>query len=223
MGFGKPQLTFPEFVELVFSSRGASTKRFGRVHGLRKLTDIIIMDLEKDIGKAGRNAAVAGICDILKLEKPSSEKIQEGIDVALGYKVKTRTKRDEMTPKEKTRTPRYYALLPEMQVEKALEKILGSSDDTYTFWMHLKQNDRITKRPHVTLVHEKSLPEQIELWERSAALHQMNVPPMFELKLGSVVWDERVMAISVDDVKFVEEKSNPMRLKRVQSSSANVG
>ncbi|ESK94190.1 rna ligase [Moniliophthora roreri MCA 2997] len=173
-----------------------------------EVDDIIDMDLEEDLGKAVQRA-VDGICDILKLDKPSSDKIQEGIDVALGYKVKTRTKRDETTPKEKTRSPRYYALLPEIQVEKVLEKTLGSSDDTHALWTHLKENDRITKRSHVTLVHEKSLPGQIELWERSAALHQMNVPPMFELKLGSVVWNERIMAISVDDVKFVEEESNP--------------
>ncbi|KAK7034072.1 tRNA ligase [Paramarasmius palmivorus] len=172
-----------------------------------EVDEIIDMDLEEDIEKALQHA-IDGICAILNLEKPSPEKVQEGIDIALGYKVKTKTKRDEMTPKEKVRDPRYYALLPEVKLKEVLDEALGDSKET-AFWEHLKQNDRITKRPHITLVHEKNIPQMVELWERCTALHRMNVPPIFELKLGSVVWNDRIMAISVDDVKFVKEETNP--------------
>ncbi|KAL0581130.1 tRNA ligase [Marasmius crinis-equi] len=170
-----------------------------------EVDDIIDMDFEEDFSTSLQRA-ITGICETLKLKKPTPEKVKEGLDVALGYKAKTRTTKDEMTSKTKTKDPRYFALLPEVKVDDLIHKVLGE-DDTYTLWKHLYSTSRVTQRPHVTLVHQKGLPGEIELWERCMEIHGLESPPVFELRLGNVVWNDRVMAICVDDIKLEAEAS----------------
>ncbi|KAF9265691.1 hypothetical protein L218DRAFT_155694 [Marasmius fiardii PR-910] len=164
-----------------------------------EVDNIIDMDLEDDF-EVSLNRAIDGICDVLKLEKPTPEKVAEGIEAALGYKARTKTTKDE-TPKTKAKEPRYFAILPEIEVDEVLKENLGD-DDSYTLWMHLKKTNRVTQRPHITLVHKKSLPSEIELWERCTELHALEQPPVFEFELSNVVWNERIMAICVDKVKL---------------------
>ncbi|KAG7092787.1 hypothetical protein E1B28_009109 [Marasmius oreades] len=164
-----------------------------------EVDNIIDMDLEDDF-ETSLQRAVDGICDVLKLRKPTPENIREGIDAALNYKARTKTKKDE-APKAKVKEPRYFALLPEIKVDELLNTVLGDND-SYTLWMHLKRTGRVTQRPHITLVHKKSLPGEIELWERCAELHKLEQPPVFEFELSDVVWDDRVMALRVGNIKL---------------------
>ncbi|KAL0061488.1 tRNA ligase [Marasmius tenuissimus] len=170
-----------------------------------EVDNIIDMDLEQDFPTALQHA-IDGICGVLKLEKPSQEKTQEGMDVALGYKATTKTTQDEASSKAKAREPRYFALLPEVRLDVLLGEVLAD-ESSCTLWTHLRQNDRLTSRPHITLVHKKSLPDEIELWERCMELHGMELPPVFEFQLGNVVWNDRVMALCVEELKLVEDST----------------
>ncbi|KAK0212522.1 RNA ligase [Desarmillaria ectypa] len=160
----------------------------------------INMEIEDTMEQAVARA-VEGCVKVLGLEQPSQEKINEGLQVALGYEPKS-SKSDTKKAEEKKQPPiRYFGLVAEVSLPEALESKL--SDDT--FWTQLKAGGRVAKRPHVTIVHQKSLPGETALWERCMTLHQLGVPPAFELKLGSIIWNERIMAVSVDDLKVVDE------------------
>ena len=44
-------------------------------------------------------------------------------------------------------------------------------------------------------------------------LHGMELPPVFEFRLGNVLWNDRVMAICVDDIKLVGESTQDGKQK----------
>ena len=69
------------------------------------------------------------------------------------------------------------------------------------FWDALKKDKRITRQPHVTIVHRKELPDELTLWERCSALYALPTPPLFRAHLGHVVADERVMAVTVEELR----------------------
>ncbi|KAJ4466316.1 RNA ligase-domain-containing protein [Lentinula aciculospora] len=166
--------------------------------------DVIVdMDLEADFLSAV-NRAVDGICKELELPKPSPEKIAQGIEKATGYRPATK-KDDDSKQKQKEKDPRYFGILPEINLERELSKVFGETSTSYTMWMHLKQNKRISQRPHITVIHKNSLPGEIELWERCMDLHMSENPPMFEFKLKNVVWNDRVMAVVISDFRVVSE------------------
>ncbi|KAG7449651.1 uncharacterized protein BT62DRAFT_985206 [Guyanagaster necrorhizus] len=163
----------------------------------------INMELEDTMEQAVARA-VEGCVKALGLEQPSQEKIDEGLQVALGYEpksTKSGTKKAENKKPPKTSPIRYFGLVTEVSLPEVLESKLSND----TFWTQLKASGRVIKRPHVTIVHQKALPGETALWERCMALHQLGMPPTFELKLGSTVWNDRIMAISVDDLKLVDE------------------
>jgi len=72
------------------------------------------------------------------------------------------------------------------------------SEESNAFWEKLRSGDRVEKRPHVTVTHRNNLPGESELWDQCVLLQQTDPPPLFRMKFGSVVWNDRVMAISVD-------------------------
>ncbi|KIK53778.1 hypothetical protein GYMLUDRAFT_178440 [Collybiopsis luxurians FD-317 M1] len=169
-----------------------------------EVDDIVEMELEEDLESAVRRA-VDGVCRVLGVERPEEGRVEEGIKKALGYEVKDKDKEEDekgKKAKKKDAAPRYFGILPEVNLEEVLGNVF-TEGESYSMWMHLKQMKRIAKRPHVTVVHSKSLPGEIELWERCMEVHAAVDPPMFELTLGSVVWDERVMAVTVDEMRVV--------------------
>ncbi|THH20338.1 hypothetical protein EW146_g1028 [Bondarzewia mesenterica] len=187
--------------------------------GENEVDDIIDMDLSEPLEDAVERA-VNGIVDVLKLEKPSRESIGMALGAARAYSPATRgsikddkSKRKEMggqgkaEGKEKTkaaRPPRYYGLLAEVDLKDLLAgKLVGGEGvpkEATQFWEVLNKSDRVAPRPHVTIVHEKSLPDEIDLWQRCESLHQLAKPPLFKFKLGHVLTDGRVMAVTVEDL-----------------------
>lgn len=102
--------------------------------------------------------------------------------------------------------PRYFGLLPEVDLIDVIGKQMENASDVpengKAFWNALVAGHRATVRPHITIVHSKSLPDAIELWERCSQLHKMALPPSFAFTLGHLVWNKRIMAIAVDDFEL---------------------
>jgi tRNA ligase len=73
------------------------------------------------------------------------------------------------------------------------------------FWDELRNNGRVTRRPHVTLVHSKGLPQEQPLWDRCSTLHLAGTPPSIIFRLGDIVCNERIMAVTVDDLRISPE------------------
>ncbi|KAF8799415.1 hypothetical protein BYT27DRAFT_7217725 [Phlegmacium glaucopus] len=84
-------------------------------------------------------------------------------------------------PKEKKFDVRYYGLLPEVDLEELLDPVLANESKAFKFWMKLKTDNRVTKRPHVTIN------------------TNYGIDALLKGKLSNVVWDGHVMAITVED------------------------
>ncbi|OAX33523.1 hypothetical protein K503DRAFT_804308 [Rhizopogon vinicolor AM-OR11-026] len=164
----------------------------------------IEMNLEDDLEQAVKRA-VAGCVSILGLRQPSAEEIDEAVLKARNYAPQTK-KPDNKKSKKKDEqpTPRYFGLLPEVDLHAVIEKRMEEAEAKggKAFWNALVTENRVTQRPHVTFVHKNSLPGAVELWERCAKLHSMVSPPFFTFALGHLVWNERVLAVTVDDFEL---------------------
>ncbi|KAH6902658.1 RNA ligase-domain-containing protein [Coprinopsis sp. MPI-PUGE-AT-0042] len=112
---------------------------------------------------------------------------------------------------------RYFALLPEFDVttlmDSEVEKLVQKAGDSGTngklaklveMWDKLKSGKRVTKRPHVTIVHRNSIAQNAEavrtLWDRCATVNEMLVPPVFEGTLKHIVWSEKAMVVTFEEV-----------------------
>ena len=145
---------------------------------------IVDMDMEEGLEEAVRRA-VDGVVRVVGVERPVEEKIKEALDVVKGYKPAVKQP-DESAKKGKTSGARYYGLLPELDLEKVLDELLEQADGggaqarAKEAFELLKKGGRVTKRPHVTVVHSKSLPEEKNLWDECAKLNGLGEPPLFK-------------------------------------------
>ena len=165
------------------------------------------MDVEEGLEEAVRRA-VDGVVRVVGMKRPGEEKIKEALDVVKGYKP-TVKKPDEPAKKDKTGGARYYGLLPELDLEEVLEERLkggGAHAKAKEVFESLKKGGRVTKRPHVTVVHSKSLPGEKTLWDDCAKLNGLEEPPLFKGRLRNLVWNDRVMALTVDDLDVDGER-----------------
>ena len=178
-----------------------------------EVDDVIEMELEESIEDALARA-VNGVVDVLGLEKPTGEQMGEALRKAIEYQNSVKQEIGESPKgkkkegsKEKAVAPRYYAILPEVDLEAVVGGILsaeGTSEDAKKIWELLKGKKRFTARPHVTITHMKSKETELALWNASAQLLKEGTPPMFDLEFGHLVWNDRVMALTVENLSVKE-------------------
>ncbi|KAF7360654.1 tRNA ligase [Mycena venus] len=152
----------------------------------------LVDGLDEAVGRA-----VDACVRVLGLPPPTPATVETALARARGYEPKAKRPDPPPGKNAKVKEPRYFALLPEVALE----------------W------GRVAKRPHVTLVHENALKasdrdadapaiaEAQEFWARCKGLDEMSTgrPPLFRFRLGHVVWNERIMAVTVDGVELAEE------------------
>lgn len=134
---------------------------------------------------------------------------------------------------------RYYGILPEVDlvklVESTLESMEGSEktdvrESLESMWSLLKSGNRQTKRPHVTLVHKNQLKDASiegganakELWEACAEVYEMEGSPIFEGRFGSLVWNERVLAATFEDLNLPAPPSLGDGLEEIEQGLENL-
>ncbi|KAG8799950.1 hypothetical protein FRC16_004045 [Serendipita sp. 398] len=188
-----------------------------------EVDEVIEMEVEEDMENAlGR--AVNGIVELLGLEAPSDEKMGEALRVAREYQPDTKKQLRQTEKKEnkkgesqevgpskkkkKTVQPRYYALLPEIDLREFMGNVLNSDvmmpDSASDLWDHLKGQSRLPSVPHITIVHLKTREGENDAWSACETLIQ-GPQPLFEFKIGHIVWNDRVMALTVERLSFVVE------------------
>lgn len=166
-----------------------------------EVDEVIEMSLD-DTPEQALRRAVDGCVRILGLEMPSEEKIKEALDVAAQYKVKIRnneTKHD----KGKTKAPRYFGILPEISLSKLLREQLArdrAPESAVKFFEQLQADNRLTARPHITVVHSNNKDTEKDLWEACMSMQTLEQPPVFSFRLSNLLWNDRVMAITVDNL-----------------------
>ncbi|KAI0088924.1 RNA ligase-domain-containing protein [Irpex rosettiformis] len=179
-----------------------------------EVDESIEMDVEESLEDALARAVDACV-RILGVRKPSVEEIGEALAVARGYKPSTTKKIDAEGAKEtgkKPKPPRYYALLPEVDLEGLLDKYMLNDEVSAAgkdLYRRLLDGKRVAARPHITLVHEKGLPGDQALWDRCQDIVALANPPVFAFKLGDVVWNNRVMALTVTNISVNKDDQDP--------------
>jgi len=170
---------------------------------------VIEMDISEDLEHA-LDRAVDGCVRILGLEKPDQEKVGLALAAARAYEP-TKNKEDKKQKekeKRKEKPPRYYGFVPEVDLLELLNPVFSAPGDAEAadgkqFFADLKKSGRVTKKPHVTIVHSKALDLEWAkpLWDRCSDLYLSSTPSTFRFSMGSVVWNDRVMAVTVDEVE----------------------
>lgn len=125
-------------------------------------------------------AAIDRLIELLpSLERPHEASIDEALEWVGSYDPTLHVKKEaEGRP---TTPPRYFALAPEIDVVATARKalltnvgVLGHLSsavvDPVAFLDQLIANDRITSKPHITLVHEKTVAEE------SIRLNPVSIP-----------------------------------------------
>jgi tRNA ligase len=176
--------------------------------------------IEVKVDDAPREAIrkiVDGFVGLLGVQRPSDEAIDQALKAAEGYKVTT----PYHAPAKISKAVRYFGLAPEIDITALVDEgIAGMSkdlvDSAKTFFEDLKVQKRVAAKPHVTLAHEKNVeaekdaaggdaaatapgPQEM-LWNTCKALAESKVPQMFNFNLTHLVWDDRVMALVLDDL-----------------------
>ena len=105
---------------------------------------------------------------------------------------------------KKDKTPPFCGFLPEVDLKALLDPIFStrSPEEGKAFWEYLLSRKSVTNRPHITIVRKNSLPVRQGIWDRCTAVNHSIKPPSFKLKLGHIVWDKRVMALTVEDIEL---------------------
>ncbi|KAI0366072.1 hypothetical protein BV20DRAFT_1097607 [Pilatotrama ljubarskyi] len=173
---------------------------------------VVTMDVEENLEDA-LTRAVDACVKYLGVEKPDQEKMGQALAVARGYEParkgnKAKPKEDKAAQGQgKTKAPpapRYFGILAEVDLESVVGPAIAAAEDVppqhKKFWSELTTAGRVAKRPHVTIVHSKSLPAEQALWDKCTALDALARPPLLSFRLGHVVWNERVMAATVSDL-----------------------
>lgn len=153
------------------------------------------MDYEESLEDA-LTRAVDACVRILGVPKPDQEKMSLALAAAKGY---TPTIKRPDDKKPKVVAARYFGLLAEVDLKDVLGQHMADSDGNM-FWTNLVKEKRVASRPHVTVTHENTREHEEELWARCTHLHALLNAPLFKFRLGHVVWNERVMAVTVEDL-----------------------
>jgi len=176
--------------------------------------ETIEMDISEDLEQTLARA-IDGVVRVLGLPRPDLERVGVALAKARAYKpTLTDTKQAKQAAAKAHAKPRYFGLLPEVDLVDALDAQISCHHERgmplRDFWEALKAPEgahgRITRTPHVTIVHSKEqqqqdrVPESVMLWERCTALHALSAPPIFRARLGHVVANERIMAATVEDL-----------------------
>ncbi|KAI0341315.1 hypothetical protein BDW22DRAFT_1358802 [Trametopsis cervina] len=174
-----------------------------------EVDESIEMDVEESLEDALARAVDACV-RIFGVPKPSTEQMGQALAVARAYGPST--KGTKSAKAEKAKQPRYFALLPEVNLADVLGKYFSKNDTAssgHNFFQGLVRGQRIASRPHVTIVHEKGLPDDQALWDRCKRLSGLHKSPLLIMKLGHVVWNGRIMAVTVSDIAVSNGDEDP--------------
>ncbi|KAF5318587.1 hypothetical protein D9619_010998 [Psilocybe cf. subviscida] len=189
--------------------------------------DGVVVDMEVEEGlEESVRRATRGLVDLLGeeygLEMPSEERIGAALDAVQSYVPKTRKVADAKATKgakqggggkkKKGAAPRFYGLLPEVNLPTLLNPLFSAGDGPAgvdaafaAFYEQLKSEKRVAPMPHVTLVHSNAKnnsgdKRERDVWDSCGRQAELEAPPVFRGRLGSVLGNGRVMAVTVEEL-----------------------
>lgn len=160
---------------------------------------VVSMDLGEDLEEQVKRAVDACV-EELGVERPDMEKIGEALGVARNYAPKVKQDKNAANKQRKPGAdPRYYAIAAEeIDLHELVGSIMEKDEAAKAVWSTWVREKR---EPHATIVHVKSREGENQLiWEACKELNRFQ--PLFHFRLGSLLWDGRVMALTVEDLSF---------------------
>jgi tRNA ligase len=175
----------------------------------------IIVSVEDD-PRSALDTIVNGLAEALNLPVPTPEAIDAALAEAQGHKTKTPFHGLARVGK----TVRYFGLAPEIDINSVIDEALespmpqASSSSARSFLTQIREKNRVTQKPHITLSHEKNVAAEKEAaregaadgphaaaWNTCVALAEARLSPIYEFDVTHVVWDDRVMALVVAGIR----------------------
>jgi tRNA ligase len=162
-----------------------------------------------------------GGVEVLGLEVLSEESIVRALEVVRAYMPamarelikqdlsEKKNKKNDQTVDGKNFTPRYYALQLGIDLVDILGKKLSGlkvNPKAALVWDKLQAAGQVSKCPHISIIHQNSMPKEAKLWNMCAALHMLEEPPLFKVMLGKLVWNEQLLVIMVEQLEVVPEE-----------------
>lgn len=160
------------------------------------------------------HAIIDSLVPLLALKRPSNEDIANALEKAEAYKPSLR--KDQL---EDTYKIRYYGIALEIDLRCFLQPFC---DNQTHLLAELIKRDRVEKKPHITIVHEKEvtnteLPEteqQVfkQLWKNCQLLALKNQD--VNVVLGPrLMWDRRVMCLEMSNLEPADRFGDANRMK----------
>lgn len=172
---------------------------------------VIEMDVREDLEHALARA-VDAVVRVLGLPRPDAERVGAALARARGYRpARTDAQSQSQSLQQQRKSsapPRYFGMLAEIDLVSALDAHIAGAPAMRAFWDALRAREGVARRPHVTIVHSKQLPECADLWERCTALYALPAPPLFCARLGHVVANARIMAATVEDLRVDDPEAD---------------
>lgn len=185
----------------------------------------IVVSIEDD-QRTALGKVVNGLVELMGLKRPSHEEIDKALAIAQEYKVTTPF--HGMTRMGKP--VRYFGLAPEIDINEVVNDVLRSpmpqaaSDSASAFIASLRENNRVTTRPHITLTHEKNVKAEQEAadegaapgpheiaWNTCKTLAEKGISPIYDFDVTHLAWDDRVMALVVGNIRPKSEAAKEGR------------
>lgn len=156
---------------------------------------------------------------ILGVPRPTDEAIDEALETAAAYRITT----PYHAPAEVSKPFRYYGLAPGIDLEAVTETAIVSAppdiaQSAKELFEEIKSLNRVITKLHVTLAHEKSVEAEREAagegselgpqehcWNTCKSITEAKVSPMYAFSITHLVWDNRVMALVIDELRSKEE------------------
>lgn len=185
----------------------------------------IIVGIEDD-QRTALGKVVDGLTELLGLKRPSEEEIDKALATAQAYKVSTPFHGMARMGK----SVRYFGLAPEIDINAVVDDALKSpmpqaaADSARSFITSLREKNRITARPHITLSHEKNVQAEKEAageaagpgphgiaWNTCKTLAEKGLSPIYDFDVTHLAWDDRVMALVVRNIRPKSEAAEDGR------------
>lgn len=197
-----------------------------------RFNETINMKLEAPL-RDNLQIVVDSLVKILGVEKPATEDVDKALQDAMTYKPQVHKElQGRATPE-----PRYFALAVELDLAPTVDQVLkshpGADPSGHQFLQQLVTDSRITAKPHITIVHEKSVEAEAEeeaggdasaggpqtrMWNTCQELRRITSPARFSFAITALLWNDRVMTFVVEDVKPYDDHPANEHVQHVENA-----
>ena len=184
--------------------------------------DVIEMNIENDIYNCFKDV-VNGLRNLnIDLRQLTQDEVENTINEVMDYNPEYKRPDEGSSINKKvssslasTGGPRYYAVAVEVILSSFMKELFAKfsniNEKPREFFNMLLDNDRVANVPHITILHQKELnsEDNKKVWDKlSYLIKDTNIALDFEFKVNDIVYNDRLMALSLTNLKLLNEDVN---------------